>query len=58
MKWKKEITTTFKAVNDLTDPSCRFMYKLLNEVLGLNLRQFCVKNAVLCLPREKKGIYW
>lgn len=47
----------YLTVNDLTDPSGKFMYIMINEVLKLDPRQFCVTNAVLCLPREKNGNY-
>ena len=44
-------------VNNETDPSGKFMYKLITEVLNLDIREFCVTNAVLCLPKEKNGNY-
>ena len=47
----------YLTVNDETDPSGKFMNKMITKVLELDPREFCVTNAVLCLPKEKNGIY-
>lgn len=47
----------YLTVNSLTDPSGKFFNKLLTDVLQFNPKQFCVTNAVLCLPKRKNGNY-
>lgn len=47
----------YLTVNSVTDPSGKFFNKLLTDVLQFNPKQFCVTNAVLCLPKRKNGNY-
>ncbi len=47
----------YLTINSLTDPSGKFLHKLLTEVLVLDERQFCITNAVLCLPKKRKNNY-
>ena len=47
----------YLTINNETDPSGVFMYKLLHTVLGLDESKVCVTNAVLCLPKEKNRNY-
>ena len=41
-----------------TDPSGRFFDHILRHVLGLKPEDVYVTNAVLCLPRKRKGRYY
>jgi uracil-DNA glycosylase family 4 len=47
----------YLTISPTTDPSGKFFHRLLTDVLRFNERQFCITNAVLCLPKKKNGNY-
>ena len=45
------------SINSRSDPTGRFLYKLLTQILGLEEKDFCYTNSVLCLPKFKANAY-
>ncbi len=45
------------SISTRSDPTGRFLHKLLTQILELRESEFCYTNSVLCLPKFKANAY-